>query len=452
MSLSTIKKSHKVSSRLSNKIKLSTRPSIATTSSIYFEVKARDYYYEFKDSILEELSYLKKPICLYGEECKRKNPDHKKDFTHINYDDKYKKIKDKQYETAKKFTDFIFNEFHIRYSSNFSLIIDFFRNITSSINDTSYYHLPDLPNFAILISVMKYTEHYKSIYGLSFLCDFIFLMEQEGVTAIYDYKIKKTTNRFSNFKSIFTDFKSQFSDIYKKFEDAGVFSNINERDKTLSNTNVLMYLKCKNEDFYPIEKLIDQPIDEFEDLFTKYSDKESSGGKKTRKLKKNNKKIIKVPMRYLPKHLSKKDKAKQKKMLNKSRKLYKKGIYFTREKVKSFKSKKSDHVKNAEKLYNVDSLSINNKLAKATQCSKQGLKQIVKKGEGAYYSSGSRPNQSPASWGYARLGSAITGSKSAIYDYNILENHCKKSSKALKLAKKAFKKYKNSTVKKIKLN
>ena len=36
---------------------------------------------------------------------------------------------------------------------------------------------------------------------------------------------------------------------------------------------------------------------------------------------------------------------------------------------------------------------------------------IIKKGQGAYYSSGSRPNQTPHSWGYARLGSSISGGK-----------------------------------------
>jgi len=40
---------------------------------------------------------------------------------------------------------------------------------------------------------------------------------------------------------------------------------------------------------------------------------------------------------------------------------------------------------------------------------RKGVKQIVKKGKGAYYSSGSRPNQIPHSWGYTRLASAITG-------------------------------------------
>ena len=56
---------------------------------------------------------------------------------------------------------------------------------------------------------------------------------------------------------------------------------------------------------------------------------------------------------------------------------------------------------------------------------------------GAYYSSGSRPNQTAESWGIARLASAITSGKSAVIDYHLLEEGCKKNSKALKLAKKA---------------
>ena len=67
-------------------------------------------------------------------------------------------------------------------------------------------------------------------------------------------------------------------------------------------------------------------------------------------------------------------------------------------------------------------------------CSIQGLRQIVKKGQGAYYSSGSRPNQTAHSWGRARLASAITGGKSSQIDYHILKKSCKKGSKALRLA------------------
>ena len=47
--------------------------------------------------------------------------------------------------------------------------------------------------------------------------------------------------------------------------------------------------------------------------------------------------------------------------------------------------------------------------------------QIVKKGEGAYYSSGSRPNQTAKSWGLARLASSLTAGKAAAIDYDIIE-------------------------------
>ena len=152
-----------------------------------------------------------------------------------------------------------------------------------------------------------------------------------------------------------------------------------------------------------------------------------------------------VPLRYVPKKLTKKDKLKQKNQLKKSRKLYKKGIYFTREKLKSFKSKKSHHILNAEKLYNLKKLSLNNNLAKKTKCQLKTLKKIFQKGQGAYYSSGSRPNQTAHSWAYARLASAISGGKASAVDLKLLELGCSKNSKALKLALKAKKKYNNGT-------
>jgi len=144
-----------------------------------------------------------------------------------------------------------------------------------------------------------------------------------------------------------------------------------------------------------------------------------------------------VPIKYLPKRLSKKDKAKQKKQLQKSRAAYKKGIYINRKPLKSFKNKKSQHLINAEKIYKVNKVVINNNLAKKTGCSIKALNKIVKKGIGAFYSSGSRPNQTPHSWGIARLASSISGGKAAAIDYNILQEGCLKNSKALKLAKKS---------------
>jgi hypothetical protein len=94
-------------------------------------------------------------------------------------------------------------------------------------------------------------------------------------------------------------------------------------------------------------------------------------------------------------------------------------------------------------MYNMNTIAPNASLAKKTKCSVDSLRQIVKKGEGAYFSSGSRPNQTAQSWGIARLASAVTGGKSSAVDFHILEKGCKKNSKALSLAKTAKRKFKN---------
>ena len=153
----------------------------------------------------------------------------------------------------------------------------------------------------------------------------------------------------------------------------------------------------------------------------------------------------KYNLRYLPKRLTARDRKKQAQMLNKSRKMYKKGIYWSRPHVKSFTSKKSSHIINAEKIYHVSKIGATNELAKATKCKKSALAKIINKGMGAYYSSGSRPNQTAQSWGVARLASSISGGKSAAVDFSILEEGCKKNSKALTLAKKARKKHGHGT-------
>jgi hypothetical protein len=149
----------------------------------------------------------------------------------------------------------------------------------------------------------------------------------------------------------------------------------------------------------------------------------------------------KIPIRYLPFRLSKKDKEKQIKMLSKSKNLYKKNKYYTRKKLSSYTSKPSNHVVNAKRIYNIETLSPNTKLVGKTGCSLKALNKIVNKGEGAYFSSGSRPNQTAASWGLARLASSITGGKSAAVDYDILEEGCNHKKLAFKFATKAKKQY-----------
>jgi hypothetical protein len=138
-------------------------------------------------------------------------------------------------------------------------------------------------------------------------------------------------------------------------------------------------------------------------------------------------------MNYVPSSLTRPDRIKQERMLSQSRKKYKKHIYVTRKRLRSFVSKPSSHVRTAKRMYNVDTMTPNKALAKATGCPITVLEQIVKKGEGAYYSSGSRPNQTAQSWAYARLASAVTGGKASVVDYKLI-SQCNPSKRAYQLA------------------
>lgn len=147
------------------------------------------------------------------------------------------------------------------------------------------------------------------------------------------------------------------------------------------------------------------------------------------------------PLRYLPKQLSNKDKKKQVSMLLKSKRMYKNNVFYTRKRVASYKNKKSNHILDARKIYGIDTVTPNKELATKTGCSISALKQIVRKGEGAYFSSGSRPNQTAQSWGLARMASSITSGKSAAVDFKIIEKGCQHNKKAFKLAVLSKKKY-----------
>jgi len=153
---------------------------------------------------------------------------------------------------------------------------------------------------------------------------------------------------------------------------------------------------------------------------------------------------MKFPVRYLPYTLTKKDKQKQIKMLMKSKKLYRtKKQYYTRKPLASYKNKTSKHILKARKIYNIKNLTPSKELARKTGCSLSALNKIVKKGQGAYFSSGSRPNQTSQSWGIARLASSITAGKAAAVDYDIINAGCDHKKKAYILANKSRRQYKH---------
>jgi hypothetical protein len=139
-----------------------------------------------------------------------------------------------------------------------------------------------------------------------------------------------------------------------------------------------------------------------------------------------------IPKRYLPAQLSEKDRRRQMRGIENSRRLYRKGIYVPRPQV-TFKSKPSRHIARAKALFGVENILPTRELAKATGCPLAVLKGIVKKGEGAYYSGGSRPNQTAQSWGIARLASALTGGNASKVDFHLLRK-CNPTKKAYRYA------------------
>tara|TARA_R110001606_G_scaffold188523_2_gene336308 strand:- start:7481 stop:7858 length:378 start_codon:yes stop_codon:yes gene_type:complete len=116
----------------------------------------------------------------------------------------------------------------------------------------------------------------------------------------------------------------------------------------------------------------------------------------------------KINPKYVPKSLTKKDKAKQIKSIKDKK---------VRPKVKSFESKRSSWVVKFENKYNTK--ISNTAFISKNIISKTGIDKIMAKGRGAYFSSGSRPNQTPTSWALSRLASVILGGKARQVDKDI---------------------------------
>jgi len=124
--------------------------------------------------------------------------------------------------------------------------------------------------------------------------------------------------------------------------------------------------------------------------------------------------VKKIPKKYVPASLTKADREKQIKSIKEQK---------PRPKLKSFQSKRSNHVINFEKKYGVK--ITNKKFINDNLLSYEGQKQVIKKGMAAYYTGGSRPNQTPASWSLARLASALLKKGAFKVDKNIFKKYGK---------------------------
>ena len=130
-----------------------------------------------------------------------------------------------------------------------------------------------------------------------------------------------------------------------------------------------------------------------------------------------------IPEIYIPKLMSSKDMKKQRKQIESSRRNYSKKKYVIRDKLDSFVTKPSKHIIDLKRTYpDIKNLSDLGFLSKKFNIPISGLEMIINKGRGAYYSSGSRPNQTPDSWAYARLASTLLGRKACKIDSHVLKN------------------------------
>ena len=120
----------------------------------------------------------------------------------------------------------------------------------------------------------------------------------------------------------------------------------------------------------------------------------------------------KLSRKYLPRSLSRRDRAAQRRSIERGT---------DRPYVKSYKSRRSPWVRKFEQRYGVP--ITNKSWIHDNIITRAGQNKILSKGRGAYYSSGSRPNQSKDSWAFARLASVILGGPARDVDRDIWDKY-----------------------------
>ena len=128
------------------------------------------------------------------------------------------------------------------------------------------------------------------------------------------------------------------------------------------------------------------------------------------------------PPKISPKYyagLNTKDAKLQKMYIRRSHRESEKGVYRVRPTPKSYKQKPSRHVVDFKRIYGVSTKNTK-KISVLTGVTASKQKKVLSKGSGAYFSSGSRPGQTPSSWAYARLSSVLLGRDACKTDEHIL--------------------------------
>lgn len=117
--------------------------------------------------------------------------------------------------------------------------------------------------------------------------------------------------------------------------------------------------------------------------------------------------------------LSEADRRRQRAYIERSRRQARRGIYEDRPKLKSYTSKPSVHTTDFARRYGFSVQNVR-RIERELGVPVSTQKEVLRKGRGAYFSSGSRPDQTKNSWAYARLASTLLGRKACRVDAHLL--------------------------------
>ena len=194
-----------------------------------------------------------KTECKYGDKCWQTNTVHINKFWHphelwdneelYNIQRKKQDLQNieeilRQYTYKENISAKIFTDKLLEYYNTLDLELQ--RTLLHQFMHPDYYSIykfperqpgPDVPDFAILISLAQHLNIFLEKYGNDFIMNLLYALDEEGLTGTFNYQYKDIIS-----------FKQQYYDIYHSFERSGIYNDISVYDKPFSNTLLRMYI------------------------------------------------------------------------------------------------------------------------------------------------------------------------------------------------------------------
>lgn len=130
-----------------------------------------------------------------------------------------------------------------------------------------------------------------------------------------------------------------------------------------------------------------------------------------------------MPRKYVPRSLSRADQRRALASIRRARRAYRSGRYVSRPKLRSAKRRTSSWVAKFKRKYPGVSLLNPKAVERATGIPARAIRGVIRKGKGAYYSSGSRPGVTAQQWAAARVASVVLGGPARRVDAKLLRDN-----------------------------